>query len=49
MKMDFRAIAIFSFLLLTCQSVLAATASGSSAFALASLVAKMPKRLRQRM
>src|SRR5260370_24547700 len=39
MKMDFRAIAILSFLLLTCQSVLAATASGSSAFALASLVA----------
>ena len=31
MKMDFRAIAILSFLLLTCQSVLAATASGSSA------------------
>jgi hypothetical protein len=39
MKMDFRAIAILSFLLLTCQSALAATASGSSAFALASLVA----------
>ena len=39
MKMDFRAIAILSFLLLTCQSVLAATASGSSALALASLVA----------
>ena len=39
MKMDFRAIAILSFLLLTCQSVLAATASGSSPFALASLVA----------
>jgi hypothetical protein len=39
MKMDFRAIPILSFLLLTCQSVLAATASGSSAFALASLVA----------
>ena len=39
MKMDFRAIAILSFLLLTCQSVLAATVSGSSALALASLVA----------
>src|SRR4029077_15641921 len=39
MKMDFRAIAILSFLLLTCQSALAGTASGSSAFALASLVA----------
>ena len=37
MKMDFRAIAILSFLLLT--SMLAATASGSGALALASLVA----------
>jgi hypothetical protein len=39
MKIDFGAIAILSFLLLTCQSVLAATANGSSALALASLVA----------
>jgi hypothetical protein len=39
MKVDFRAIAIHIFLLLTCQSVLAATFSGSSALAPASLVA----------
>jgi|SRR6516162_9784952 len=39
MKIEFRAIAILISLLLTCQSVLAATANGSSALALASLVA----------
>ena len=38
MKIDFRAIAILIFLLLTGQSLLAATASGSSALALASVV-----------
>jgi len=38
MKIDFRAIPILIFLLLTGQSLLAATASGSSALALASVV-----------
>ena len=38
MKIDFRAIAIVTFLLPTCQSVLAATVSGSNALALASVV-----------
>ena len=38
MKIDFSAIAIVTFLLLTSQSLSAATASGSSALALASVV-----------
>ena len=38
MKIDFRAIAIVTFLLPKCQSVLAATISGSNALALASVV-----------
>ena len=38
MKIDFRAIAIVTFLLPTCQSVLAATVGGSNALALASVV-----------